>query len=50
VEGHAEISRKHELFKNLRAYCEETGENVFYVTPLTFYLKISPEKAVYSIK
>lgn len=50
VEGHSEVSKKHELFKNLKAYCEETNEQVYYITPMTFYLKISPEKAIYSIK
>lgn len=53
VECHGEISRKHELFKNLRAYIDgshDIGGNVFSVTPLTFYLKIAPEKGAYSVK
>lgn len=38
------------MFKNLRILCEEIGENVFHITPLTFFLKITPDRAQYSIK
>ena len=44
-EGHGEVSKKHEMFKNLRILCDEMGENVFHITPLTFFLKIAPERA-----
>jgi hypothetical protein len=49
-EGHGEISKKHEMFKNLRSLCDEIGENVFHITPLTFFLKIAPDRAQFSIK
>jgi ssDNA-specific exonuclease RecJ len=49
------LSRKHDLFKNLKAYCSSEmhgGEtSVFHITPLTFYVKVQPEKGTYlSIK
>jgi len=56
VEGHTEVSRKHDLFRNLRHYFSEIStsaqdESVFHITPLTFYVKVQPEKGVYqSIK
>ncbi len=60
VEGHAELSRKHDLFKNMKAYCSSCSTNdsgyqyndsVFHITPMTFYVKVQPEKGTYlSIK
>lgn len=40
-EGHAEITTKNKLFKNITKYQDEQGENVFKnVLPLTFCLKV----------
>ena len=50
VEGHGELSRKHELFRNLRSYCVTTGEDVFAMTPLTFYVKVTPENVKQQLK
>jgi hypothetical protein len=50
-EGHSEISWKHDLFKNLKGMCSELNESVYHITPLTFYVKVVPEKGTYqSIK
>lgn len=48
VEGHSEISRKHDLFKNLKNLCTEINESVYHITPLTFYVKVVPEKGTYT--
>lgn len=40
-EGHAEITTKNKLFKNITKYADELGEHVFKnVLPLTFCLKV----------
>ena len=49
-EGHSELSRKHDLFKNLRAYVNESmmGDSVFHITPMTFNVKVQPEKGTFN--
>eukprot|EP00347_Sterkiella_histriomuscorum_P009493 403341003 len=49
-ECHYEISRKHELFSNLKQIQEDMNENVFEITPLTFFIKINAEKPLQSMK
>lgn len=44
VEGHNEISNKHELFKNVVNYCDERNENAFFMLPLTFCVKVTQDK------
>ena len=40
-EGHAEITTKNKLFKNITKYQDEQGEHVFKnVLPLTFCIKV----------
>lgn len=46
LEGHSEISRKDELFRNLKQYVEGINENVFSVMPLTFHVKINQDKPI----
>lgn len=54
LEGHAEISRKHELFKNIRShldsmfkvYRQESGQPMlFQVMPLQFHIKLMPAQS-----
>jgi hypothetical protein len=40
VEGHGEISNKHELFRNVKSYSEDRHENPFFIIPLTFCVKV----------
>lgn len=43
-EAHHEITTKNELFKNLKSYNDERGQNAFSTIPLTFCLKISADR------
>jgi hypothetical protein len=44
VEGHSEISNKHELFKNVKDHMDSQQENAFFMLPLTFCLKVTQDK------
>jgi hypothetical protein len=44
VEGHNEISNKHELFKNVKDHMDAQHENAFFMLPLTFCFKITLDK------
>lgn len=49
-EGHSEITKKNDLFKNVKNWFDERNENAFHVLPLTFYVKVAPERMVQSMK
>lgn len=49
-EFHGEVSKKGDLFRNLKGMFEFNGENVFQVLPLTYTIKIALDKPAYSIK
>ena len=49
-ENHQEITTKNELFKNLKQYSDERGQNAFHTIPLTFCLKVSADRQNASIK
>lgn len=50
IEGHTEITTKNELFKNVKNFFDERNMNAFHAMPITFCLKINPEKNDNSIK
>ena len=50
VEGHHEITTKNELFKNVKNYFDERNMNAFYAMPITFYVKVTTERAEGSLK
>ena len=49
-EYHAEITTKNELFRNVKAHYDDRQGNAFHTIPLTFCLKISPDRQNASIK
>ena len=49
-ENHIEITTKNELFRNLKTFYEERQQNVFYTLPLTFCIRVQPDRQTQSIK
>jgi len=49
-EHHQEITTKNELFKNVKQFYDEKQQNAFHFIPLTFCLKVAPDRIQQSLK